>query len=190
MKGEWYNLRWTASLEHAKKFGLTALKHLNKTSFTASTWKAIPRVPFPRERAKSDDNEFSLTFFAQSMSKAKSGLNHLETLCNLDRATQFTIVPSHHRVWVDGAMTMARWFDDDDAMVWQCDGDGAMTRLRWCDRIMTMKRCSIAPSASHHRYRVIAPSRYRLFCVVSKKKKWPQMWFFYSRNINFPCFLL
>ena len=39
---------------------------------------------------------------------------------NPDRATQLTIVPSHHRVCVDGAMTMA--------MVRQCDGDGALTR--------------------------------------------------------------
>ena len=144
-------LRWTASLEHAKKLGLTALKHLNKTSFTASTWKAIPRVPFPRERAKSDDNEFSLTSFAQSMSKAKSGLNHLETLCNLDRATQFTIVPSHHRVWVDGAMTMARWFDDDDAMVWRC----AMATVRWHDYADAIELWQWSNALSRHRHRTI-----------------------------------
>ena len=55
---------------------------------------------------------------------------------NPDRATQFSIVPSHYRVWVDEVMK--RWceHDDDDAMV-HCT--------------MAMKRCSIAPSVSRHR---------------------------------------
>lgn len=44
---------------------------------------------------------------------------------NPDRATPVSIIPSHHPVWVDKAMT--RWCDDDDALVRQCDGDLAMT---------------------------------------------------------------
>ena len=51
----------------------------------------------------------------------------------MDRATQFTIVPSHYRVWVDGTMT--RWRDTDYAI----------------------EHCVIAIVLSHHRHRVIAP---------------------------------
>ena len=45
-------------------------------------------------------------------------------LWNLDRAMQFTIVPSHHWFlgrWCDGAMSMMRWFDSSMAMLpWHC----------------------------------------------------------------------
>ena len=48
---------------------------------------------------------------------------------NPDKATQFTIVLSHHRVWVDGAMT--RRSDVDGAIVrWRFD---AMVRRRYND---------------------------------------------------------
>ena len=42
-----------------------------------------------------------------------------------DRATEFTIVPSYHRVWVDGAKTMTR---------------RTMAVTRWYDRAMAMVR--------------------------------------------------
>ena len=70
-------------------------------------------------------------------------------LWNPDRVTQFTFVPSHHRVWVDGAMT--RWCDR--AMMRCCNNEDAMTWWRWCDTCstMTIKRRSIAPLLSRHR---------------------------------------
>ena len=87
----------------------------------------------------------------------------MSTLWNPNRATQFTIAASHHRVWVDGPMT--RWCDDNGAMVRQWDGDGAMTRWRWCDR--TSLHRYIVPSPSHcrtgHRVIVFAPSLHRLY---------------------------
>ena len=66
---------------------------------------------------------------------------------NPDMAMHFTIAPSYHRLvgrWCDGAMTMTRWRDDDDAMVrWR---DSAMVRwrdgaiARWSDGAMTRWR--------------------------------------------------
>ena len=43
---------------------------------------------------------------------------------NPERATQVSIIPSHHRVWIDGAMT--RWYDSAMAMVRGHDDDDAI----------------------------------------------------------------
>ena len=84
-----------------------------------------------------------------------------------DRATQFTIAPSQNRVWVDVVMTRWynsawRWCDVDCAMVWRAMGNEAMFYR------------SIVIASSHHRYRVVAPSRYRLFCTCAVWRKWRQ----------------
>ena len=49
-------------------------------------------------------------------------LRFMSEIWNPDRATQFTIVPSHH------ASSLGQWSDDDDAIIRQGDGDGAITR--------------------------------------------------------------
>ena len=71
----------------------------------------------------------------------------------------FTIVPSHHRVWVDGTITRCpvRWQWRNGATVrWQCRWcDETMKRWRWYDT----KRCSIAPSLSCNNQVVVLGAR-------------------------------
>ena len=85
-----------------------------------------------------------------------------------------TIAPSCLDRWSDVAMVLWRWHDDD----------GAMLRWRWSDVL------------SHHRYRVIAPSRYRPFLHMRCLKKMATglhcsltlLWFFYHlSNILLAC---
>ena len=103
----------------------------------------------------------------------------------------FTIVPSHNCVWVDGAMT--RCCDDDGAMTmtrWYeyCAGDGAKTQWWWCDRIMAMKRWSIAPSVLRHRTILISSSHHRAIGFLVHAlflTNWRQMWIFIKHtNVN------
>ena len=84
-----------------------------------------------------------------SLLSIKALICPLPSLWNPDRATQFTVVPSHHQVLVDEAMM--QWCKDD-ARVRQCDGVGddyAMVRWQWSNAL------------SHHHYGVIAPSSTR-----------------------------
>ena len=71
---------------------------------------------------------------------------------------------SHHRGWIDGAMT--RLCADDDAMVRQCDGDGAMVHVRYGDEAMLY--------ISHHRIKSSDHRHYRLFCSCAVWIKWRQ----------------
>ena len=61
--------------------------------------------------------------------------------------------------WSDDAMV--RWRDDDGAIARWRDSDGTMVRWRWRDRASRHRYRAIALSSSRHRSIVIAPSRYR-----------------------------
>ena len=100
----------------------------------------------------------------------KIGSGYNINLWNPDRATYFTMVPSHHRVWVDGAIT--RWCDVNDAMVRQCGGDGVMKRWHNDDGTMATTRCSIAPSLSCHRTITLSA-----FCTRAVWRKWQHDYF-------------
>ena len=73
---------------------------------------------------------------------------------NPDRATQFAISPSHHGVWVDEAGdAIERWQLRDGTTV---RGDGAMTIVRLYDGDEAMFYRTIVIASSHHCYRAIA----------------------------------
>ena len=69
-------------------------------------------------------------------------------------------IPFSHTL---GSIAAHRGYDDD-AMVRQCDGYDTITMVRW----------RWTHAFLHHRYHVIAPSRYRLFCTCAIGRIWQQ----------------
>ena len=132
--------------------------------------------------------------------------SHLPLLLNLcRRQSQAWIIWKHYVIWIEprsslsyhrtiefGSMEQWRWHDGSMTMTqWY---DSAMATVRWHDYADAIELWQWSDALSRHRHRtiVIASLHHRAidFFALFLKKKWPQMWFFYSRNINFPCFLL
>ena len=91
-----------------------------------------------------------------------------------ENALKFTIAPSHHRVWVAGAMT--RWRHYDEAMFYR----------------------AIVTVSSHNRHRNIALSTLSTCSVSNKMASDMNIHYvhrkigslLYSRNVNFPSLLV
>ena len=169
MNGKWYNLRWTASLEHAKIFGLTALKHLNKKSCTASTWKAILSPIFPR-KGKIWLQRILINLFRAIYVEGKV---RLESSGNYVIWIELRSSLSYHRTiefgsmeqwrWHDGAMTMTRWYDSTMATVrWHDDAD-AKEQWQWSDALSRHRYRTIVIASLHH------CAIYRHFALFLKK---------------------
>ena len=111
-------------------------------------------------------NNISVLFVSISVCCLESGYGHV--------VHYRTIAPSCLGRWSDDAM-MQWWWRDGTTVRWRCCDD-TMSMVRCYDVDEEMLYRIIVIASSHHRYRVIAPSRYRLFCTCAVWRKWRQVW--------------